>query len=91
MSILDYENEIENLVGLRFSFEQLKFKLNKIMGIESDLVFDVQQNSIDSQCLMGVDENGLFGYVDIYYLETKEQLDNGDKVYYVTEVNVDDE
>ena len=88
--LVDYSKEIEKLVHNRYSFEELEKKLHQILGVSSDLLSNVEQTSIDNQFLMGIDQNGLYGYVDIYYLKTNEVTDSGDEMYYITEVNAEE-
>lgn len=89
--LLDFTEEIESLVHSRFTFSQLEKRLHEILGVSSDLLSDVEQNATDYQFLMGIDQNGLYGYIDIYYLKTRESLNDREAVYYITEVNVSED
>lgn len=81
-------NQLEQLVGNRFSLETLKTKLSEIFNDEITIEdISNKEDELSDYNLLAA-PNNMYAYVDIYYLKMRRPGHDGSTIY-VTEVSVE--
>jgi hypothetical protein len=89
MTKKEISNQLEKLVGYRFSLETLETKLSEIFNSEVTIEdISDKEDELTDYNLLAAPNNSMYAYVDIYYLKLRRPGHDGSTIY-VTEVCVE--